>query len=412
MKFIILGKFSFNHIYFLLYALFTITREILNKYLNENNNKISQYFYLMYITILSRFLAIIPHLINKRLSKRIKEESEENTNEKGIYYIYNDKSDEFSKKLFISTLKVSIFQFLAQALLCIFYFFNDKPEVTSYYSLQIYLIFNTITQYFVSYLVLNFQFYKHHYLSLGINLFCIFIFLIIDIIEIVNQKISDYQFYIYIFMRLVKLLLYAFEDNYAKQVLYTEFISSFTLMFLMAIYETVMILIFSIPFIFLKTKDSGEAIFVDFVEYLKGAKLILSIIIFICSFLYEMFLLIIIDRFSPSHLPFGFILHSLFSNIYKIIENSSNNNESKYFFYMNFIFYIILFIGAMIHNEIFIINKWGFNKNTKLFLDYKLKEERNNSEIDEDEDEDNAFDNQNTITSERDIPLQNIVGNK
>ena len=135
MKFIILGKFSFNHIYFLLYALFTISREILNKYLNENNNNISQYFYLMYITILSRFLAIIPHLINKRLSKRIKEESEENTNEKGIYYIYNDKSDEFSKKLFISTLKVSIFEFLAQALLCIFYFFNDKPEVTSYYSL-------------------------------------------------------------------------------------------------------------------------------------------------------------------------------------------------------------------------------------------------------------------------------------
>jgi len=342
MKFIILGKFSFNHIYFLFYALFTVTREILNDYLREDSNIISQQFYLMYLTIISRYLAIIPHLINKRLSKRINQEQpKENTNEKGIYYIYNDATDisnEISKKLYLSTLRVSIFEFLAQSLLCIFYFFNDKPEVISYYSLQIYLIFNTITQYFVSYLVLNFQFYKHHYLSLGINLFCIFIFLIIDIIEIINQKISDYQFYILIFMRLVKLLLYAFEDNYAKQVLYTEFISPFALMLSMAIYETVIIIFFSIPFIFIKTNYSGESIFVDFAEYLKGTKLLLSIIIFICSFSYEVFLLIIIDRFSPSHLPFGFILHSLFSDIYKIIKNSSNHT-----LIINIIFILILF---------------------------------------------------------------------
>ena len=40
----------------------------------------------------------------------------------------------------------------------------------------------------------------------------------------------------------------------------------------------------------------------------------------------------------------------------------------------------------MIHNEIFIINKWGFNENTKLFLNYKLEEEIRISIIKENED--------------------------
>ena len=35
----------------------------------------------------------------------------------------------------------------------------------------------------------------------------------------------------------------------------------------------------------------------------------------------------------------------------------------------------------MIYNEVLIINKWGFNKNTKLFLDYKFQEEKSEAKI-------------------------------
>ena len=48
----------------------------------------------------------------------------------------------------------------------------------------------------------------------------------------------------------------------------------------------------------------------------------------------------------------------------------------------------------MIYNEVLIINKWGFNKNTKLFLDYKFQEEDWNSKIfnyEDDDDESNTF---------------------
>ena len=79
-------------------------------------------------------------------------------------------------------------------------------------------------------------------------------------------------------------------------------------------------------------------------EYFKGTQILVTLGLFISCFAYEAFLLIIIDRFSPSHLPLGFILHAFFNNIYRIIKNSIDNNENESYLYYNFIIYIILFI--------------------------------------------------------------------
>ena len=401
MSFIIFGKFSCNHVYFLCYALCTLFREMMTDVLDDN--KISLYFYSMYLAILSRFLAIIPFIINKRLSKSKKGGAKQKESELQINYIYNNISTNARKNLIKSILKVAIFEFLAESLICIFYFFNNKKEVITYYSLQIYLIINTITQYLVSHLVLNFNFYKHHYLSFGINFFCTLIFVIVDIVEIVKGRITDYQYFIFIIMRLLKLVLYAFEDSYSKYALYKEFLTPFSLMTNMAVIESILLLIFSIPFIFLKTPDTNVIIFVDFNDYLKGINLLLSFGILFANFLFETFILVIIDRFSPSHLPLGFIFHSFCYNIYRIIKNSINGVENKWFYFTNFILYIILFIGAMIHNEIFIINKWGFNEKTKLFLNYQLKEENLlNKEDDED------YDNPEGKSNDRNIAMANI----
>lgn len=158
----------------------------------------------------------------------------------------------------------------------------------------------------------------------------------------------------------------------------------------MAIYETILLIIFTIPFCFLKYNKSGEIIFVEFLEYLEGIKIFYNIIYFISIFLYEAFLLIIVDRFSPSHIPLALIIYAFFRNIYNVIKNIINKKENNWIIYVNFLIYIILFIAAMIHNEIIIINKWGFNAKTKLFLDIKLNEEKmisNGNIINEDEDD-------------------------
>ena len=62
----------------------------------------------------------------------------------------------------------------------------------------------------------------------------------------------------------------------------------------------------------------------------------------------------------------------------------------------------------MIHNEIIIINKCGFSKNTKMFLDIKLDEEVNESLLPNDDDEYYTFENQITL-KEIEIPMVDII---
>lgn len=262
-------------------------------------------------------------------------------------------------------------------------------------------------QYIVSYFVLKTYFYKHHYLSFSINFFCIFIFLIIDIITIVENEIRDYQYYILIIMRLFRLTCFAFGDGYSKKVLYSEFLSPYSLLLYKAIYETIFLIIISIPFIFLKTNDlyiDNDNIFKGFPEHMSGMKLLYSFCFMICQFFYNLFLMIIIDRFSPSHLPLAYFLESLGFAIYDIITKLISGKEIDWLSYINFVVYIILFIGAMIHNEIIIINRCGLSKNTKMFLNIELDGEVEDSQLPID-DESSKFENQATINGYM-IPLQ------
>ena len=239
-----------------------------------------------------------------------------------------------------------------------------------------------------------------------INLVCSIIFLIIDIIELVKNKVSQYQFYIWAILRTIKFILLSIKDNYSKKVLFEGYISIFTLILFLGIFKILFLIIYTIPFIFLKTKDTNQVIFIGFVELLKGTKLLLSIGILICKFAYTTFSLLLIDKFSPSHLPLAFLMYSFVNNIYMVIKNLVNHKKNEYYLYLNFAFYIILFIATMIHNEIIIINVCGFNESTKMFLKIKLDEEVKDNLLPFD-DENNNVENQNTL-KENAIPLAEI----
>ena len=175
MKCLIWGKFTFNHIYFLFYLVFRTASYVLKRFLK--GNEAAKEFFIVYSRLISRLFSVIPFFIYKKLSKTKKEEkmSEVKTKQENeINYIYNDKSKKLRKKLVKSTFIVAAIEFLAESILCIFYFFNDKPSALTY-QLEILMIFNTVTQYFASYFILKYQFYKHHYLSFGINFTCLII---------------------------------------------------------------------------------------------------------------------------------------------------------------------------------------------------------------------------------------------
>ena len=127
MKYLIFGKFSFNHIYFLFYAIFRTIQEVLEDTLKGNEVAIK--FYILYLTVISHLLSVIPFFIYKKLSKTRREERKSKAsskNENEINFIYNDISRTFQKNLAKSTLIVAIFEFLAEILIFFFIFLISK----------------------------------------------------------------------------------------------------------------------------------------------------------------------------------------------------------------------------------------------------------------------------------------------
>ena len=68
-------------------------------------------------------------------------------------------------------------------------------------------------------------------------------------------------------------------NNYAKLSLYSEYLSPYSLLLYIAIYESIFMIFFSIPFIFLKTNDfyvQNGSVFSGFPVYMTGIKLFYS----------------------------------------------------------------------------------------------------------------------------------------
>ena len=227
-----------------------------------------------------------------------------------------------------------------------------------------------------------------------INIICVIISLTMDIVMITNKSITNYRYYIFILVRLIRMIIFSFKNSYTKLVFNYELLSPYSLLLYKAIYETIFLAIFSIPFIFIKIKDENidnESIFIGFKEYLTGINFLYSFLILFCNFFYRLFIMIIIDRFSPNHLPLAYTLDSFGLTLSTIIQLAIENKYINWNYYAMFAVYIILLIAAMIHNEIFIINKCGLNEKTKYFLDIKLNEENKNLYLlpkDENDDED------------------------
>ena len=116
--------------------------------------------------------------------------------------------------------------------------------------------------------------------------------------------------------------------------------------------------------------------------------IVYSILLLIDDYLLDLFTMFIIHKFSPSHLTLAMILESFLNLLYKVIRNHIEVKKIYWSDYVNIGLCLFLFIGSMIHNEIFIINKYGLNTKTQLYLNNEFKKENiNNEKIISDSDE-------------------------
>jgi hypothetical protein len=380
-KYILFPRPHLNYILFFAYFVSSMIKQgILKIFKGQNNLAIP--FFDLYIYNLCDFLSLFPYLLikkNANQKSKINLDTELN-NDDNIQYIYNnfamEKLNKSTKKIKLNIFLISIFDFIAQISTVIYYLIKGKAKIdVEEENLNFLLIFNIIFLFLFSRLILHTLFLRHHYFCFFVFIFCLFILIIIDIIEIkVENKDLDniISSIIYLLVRIFAASLYSLEDVLAKVMFYNFYFSPYYLLLIKAIIQFFYLIIFSLPFFFIKFKDqNGEEmlIFSMFGNIFENKINILFYIIYLInSFFYNILNFFLIERFSPNHKAIARIFENfgiLFIDLAKDSEGFDNN------FIIRMIIYILLIISSFIFNEFLVINICNLANDTKLFLDYK-----------------------------------------
>ena len=373
-----------NHIFFLLifisYSIREIVLEIIDDYNKKkkleytfgNTKKATKKLFNIYIYTLSNFFSIVCIIIIKINTRRKFPKSDtlkpEQISDKQVKYIYTGGLPINENRLLIRTLMVAICDFIAQYIVFISYLLiNSDNKVSIKDKLDFLCIINISAKYFFSMIILKTRYYKHHYLSFIINLFCLILLAVFELKEIKYDK----YVIIYLLVRIFSQLSYSLENVIGKIALIKEFLSPYSLLLYKGIYETIILLLFSIPFFFIKKND--VIIFKRMIGLINDPlQIVLYFISMILNFAYNIFIWIIIDRFSPNDCAMAMVIEGMIEKIFVL----KNNKEFKaHLFILSFIIYFILIIGICIHSEIIIINKYDLNENTKSRLGTKGEED-------------------------------------
>ena len=388
---------NLNHIFFLLISITCIIRQILLEiYYSdlENENPASIKLFETYLFTISNYFSVFCICISKKRTQSQKANSIQKIEKKDnmdIKLIYTDIILPISKcRILIRTLLVSISDLIAQFSSFLLYFFYDiqKQIKQKIYSL---LIFSIFFNYIFSRVMLKTYLYNHHYLSIIINLICLLIMGSFDIINMINDDTEIMDNIIFLGAKIFTSICYAFENVIGKKALIEEFLSPYTILMYRGIYETTLLIILSIPFIFIKD-DSENIIFESFINRINTfKKIILFIFIMIFNFLYNVFIWIINDKFSPNHIAMAMIIDTISKNLikYKDIQNA------PFYSITEIVILAILIIGNMIYNEIAIINCCGLNKYTRNKLVQKGEEDYQIANLSQNQDDSNIIDSEN-----------------
>ena len=380
-------KCEWKYILFLLFFIFSFLQTSIIRWISMNSKDVAQPFLNTYLFSVSDFLAIIPYLIVFLRSRRIKGEEIRLAKINSIKgsFLYN-KGDKKSKNFYWLNILVALFDFGSHISSLLFYIVYGRNERSiSENNLSSLLIFNTVIIYVLSRFVLKTYFYKHHYFSFLINVICILTLGTIDIINIINTDDKDKgttgMVIFYIIKKILSIVFYAVEDVIGKKLLMEEFISIYTLLLYRAIFGTIFMIIFSIPFIFVKVTDTSnpnnpvtEIIFNRILKLFEDLNAYRIILFTITNLFYNIFIWLIIDKFSPSHYSISIILES-FGTLIRLWITEPEKTDLPVL--RMFIFFILIF-ASFIHTELIVINYCDLQKNTKLFLDEIEKSEFKN----------------------------------
>ena len=237
---------------------------------------------------------------------------------------------------------------------------------------------------------------------MGINSLFLIGLVIYDILGIENN-----ESYFYLFMKILKVILYSFEDVFAKILLSIDSFSPYIYLFYRGICVNILALLYSVIFIFIKLPDENGVKSIVFTRFGKIYKnklnILLYILLFFIEYVLNLNLYFIIDKFSPIHFAVASIMENFGSLLISIISGEIGIAE----FFIKLAIYFILILAALVYNEFIILNFCGFQKHTKASLLKMANIEKNNSISIS-----NNNNNDNDLFSEDEIDKNEIINNE
>ena len=122
---------------------------------------------------------------------------------------------------------VAVTDLAAQYFVFIFFVFVNLGEKDIKFDSV--LVFNILSKYLFSRLILNTNYYRHHNLSFLINLICLILISITDIISMIKNW-NDNIIY-FMFINIFCTICYSLEDVIGKKALIKEFLSPYSILF-------------------------------------------------------------------------------------------------------------------------------------------------------------------------------------
>ena len=382
MKYIIFSELNRNHFLFLTYFIISVVKSINNRYIRTTQDLVES-FNQYYIYTLSDFISIIPLIIIKVRSKNTPKVNNLNDDNKKIlsdppnmiqYKYINDNirnNKKRTQRIIKLTILVSIFDFIALYLKVTFYIIVQKSNyVVKSENVNSMILFNVLSKYVFSIIILHLSIYRHHYLSLALNFLFLVGLVIYDTIQI-----KEARSYLYVIMKIIVVILYSVEDVYAKVLLSIDSVSPYSYLLYRGICVNFLTLLYSIVFIFVEIPDEKGNMSIVFTRFWKlyqdSVKIFLYVLLLFVEYLWNLNIFLLIDKFSPIH----FAVASLLENIGSLLISICYKEMNIKAFFIKLVLYLLLILAALIYNEFIILNFCGFQTNTELFLQKKANKD-------------------------------------
>ena len=335
-------------------GIFKLLSDLLIKFLRKSKKiEIREHPFILGINAgLGYCISFIPFLIFKRNYEYLKQKNFD-VDKKLIYNETDDYFLEKREKKFRPWLIIAFCDFFQKLLSFI------------YISLYNFWMFDILFILIFSHFILKVKLYKHHFISLML----IIIFgIIINIIYNIYEEISE-EFFFKILNTFIIEIIFSLQIVVAKYAMEYKLSSPYEICLFEGVFILVINLILLIIFTFIpmseikyikNTEYEGKMYIDNFFQYfskISYIEVISFIIIMLGRFGFNIFCLLIIKYFTPSH--------SIIILIIGEVYFAFNDLEPLWRVFIEYFIYALLIFVMLVFLEIIEINLWGLQKNTE-----------------------------------------------